>query len=95
MSLPAWSWADRAACKGTDPDAALFFGLDGERGPERDKREAAARTVCAPCPVRIACLDYAIANAERYGTWGGFSEDERAAERRRQMRRAARKQAAA
>jgi WhiB family transcriptional regulator, redox-sensing transcriptional regulator len=38
--------------------------------------------------VRNECLDYAISRPEKYGTWGGLNEDERASERRRRMRRA-------
>lgn len=85
MSITAWSWQDRAACRGAD--LGLFFGLDGERGPERDRREAAAKAICATCTVRLQCGNYAIRNGEKYGIWGGFSEDERAAERRRRIRR--------
>ena len=46
------------------------------------------REVGASCPVRTECLDYAISRPEKYGTWGGLNEDERASERRRRMRRA-------
>lgn len=85
MNITAWNWQDQAACRGEELD--LFFGLDGERGPVREAREAEAAALCGGCPVRIACLNYAIGTGERYGTWGGLSEDERAAERRRRMRR--------
>lgn len=84
MTVP---WYASAACRGKDPDATLFFGLDGERGPERDRREAQAKAICRSCPVKLQCGNYAIGNAERYGIWGGFSEEERAAERRRRQRR--------
>ncbi|KII00545.1 transcription factor WhiB [Streptomonospora alba] len=66
----------------------LFFGPDGERQPEREIRERKAKEICAQCPVRTECLDYAISRPEKYGTWGGLNEDERASERRRRMRRA-------
>lgn len=89
MSVTAWSWQDRAACKGADPDATIFFGLDGERGPAREAREASAKAICQPCPVRLACLDYAMSRPERHGIFGGLNEDERAAERRRIRRRVA------
>lgn len=87
MSITAWSWQDRAECKDTDPDATVFFGLDGERGPAREAREARAKAICQECAVRLQCGNYAIRNGEKHGTWGGMSEDERAAERRRRMRR--------
>ena len=75
LPRPNWGWQDSAACR-------------GERQPERDIRERKAKQVCANCPVRIECLNYAVARPEKYGTWGGLNEDERSAERRRRMRRA-------
>ncbi|ADG88951.1 hypothetical protein TBS_12420 [Thermobispora bispora] len=84
---PSWGWQDHAACRGED--LVLFFGPDGERQPEREIRERKAKAICAQCPVRIECLDYALSRPEKYGTWGGMNEDERASERRRRMRRAA------
>jgi WhiB family transcriptional regulator, redox-sensing transcriptional regulator len=83
---PSWAWQDAAACRGKD--IVLFFGPDGERQPEREIRERKAKMVCASCPVRGECLDYAVSRPEKYGTWGGLNEEERASERRRRMRRA-------
>jgi WhiB family transcriptional regulator, redox-sensing transcriptional regulator len=82
---PDWRWQDNAACRGLAID--LFFGFEGERGSEREDREWEASRVCAGCPVRTDCLDYAVDRPEKYGTWAGLNEDERAAERRRRMRR--------
>ena len=79
-------WQDAAACRGED--LLLFFGPDGERQPEREIRERKAKEICAACPVRLECLNYAVSRPEKYGTWGGLNEDERSAERRRRMRRA-------
>ena len=87
VPAPSWSWQDDAACRGESLD--LFFPMDGERGAGRDVRERKAKEICAQCPVRSECLDYAISRPEKYGTWGGLNEDERASERRRRMRRAA------
>lgn len=81
-----WGWQADAACK--DENLTLFFGPDGERQPEREIRERRAKKVCARCPVAAACLDAAINRNESAGVWGGLGEDERAAERRRRMRRA-------
>ena len=86
LPRPNWGWQDAAACKGED--LLLFFGPDGERQPEREIRERKAKSICADCPVRLECLNYAVSRPEKYGTWGGLNEDERAAERRRRMRRA-------
>src|SRR5262249_27100243 len=38
-----------------------------------------ARQVCAACPVRQPCPDYAITNRIAYGVWGGLTERERRA----------------
>ncbi|WP_346348802.1 WhiB family transcriptional regulator [Rhodococcus sp. T2V] len=86
MELPppladAWDWQLRARCR-TD-DAALFFHPDNERGRERTARARAAKQICDLCPVRDQCRSYAEKAGERYGTWGGLSEDDRKAYRRR------------
>lgn len=82
-----FSWMQDAACRGED--LVLFFGPDGERPPQKDIREREAKAICAQCPARNECVDYALSRPEKYGTWGGLNEDERASERRRRMRRAA------
>jgi WhiB family redox-sensing transcriptional regulator len=79
------SWAEDGACRGES--LALFFGPDGERQPVREVRERKAKSICAQCPVRRECLDFALTSPERAGTWGGLNEEERAAERRRRQRR--------
>lgn len=79
------SWQDRAACSGMD--IRLFFGPDDEPPPEREIREAKAKAVCTLCPVRLTCLDHALRNSIRHGTWGGLNGEERARERRRRARR--------
>lgn len=83
----SWEWQEDAACRGEE--LVLFFGPDGERQPEKDIREREAKAICAQCPVRAECLDYALSRPEKYGTWGGLNDDERASERRRRMRRSA------
>lgn len=80
----SWRWQDAAACRGED--LTLFFGRDGERQPERELREAAAKEICAACPAQRGCLDHAISRPEKYGMWGGFTADERHTERRNRMR---------
>lgn len=47
-------------------------------GAWRAKQAAAAKAVCATCPVRHPCLQYALNNGERFGIWGGLDEEERA-----------------
>jgi WhiB family redox-sensing transcriptional regulator len=75
--LEKWEWQLLGACRREDP--SLFFHPEGERGPSRSSREAAAKAVCAHCPVLDLCRDHAIASREPYGVWGGLSESEREA----------------
>ncbi len=64
----ALSWQERALCAQTDPEA--FF-------PEKGGSTREAKRVCVSCEVRAECLEYALANDERFGIWGGLSERER------------------
>jgi len=68
-------WQYQGACR--DLPTEMFFHPDGERGPRRANREAAAKAVCATCPVIEACRKHALAVQEPYGIWGGLSEDDR------------------
>src|SRR5512134_3514757 len=63
------SWQDQANCLGVDPD--LFF-------PERGASTREAKEVCRGCVVQEDCLEYALANGEKFGIWGGMSESEAA-----------------
>ena len=69
------SWQENALCAQTDPEA--FF-------PEKGGSTREAKRICVSCEVKVECLDYALANDERFGIWGGLSERER-----RRLRRAA------
>jgi WhiB family redox-sensing transcriptional regulator len=79
-----WDWQMNGACRGQDP--SVFFHPDGERGPAREAREAAAKAICCDCPVRVQCASHSLAVREPYGVWGGLSEDEREAIYRRGAR---------
>ena len=79
------TWQNHAACNGQDLN--LFFSPEGERKPERDRREAKAKTFCDRCVVRGECLEYAIRRPEKDGTWGGLNQDDRERERRNRGRR--------
>ena len=61
-------WMAEAKCRSLPPGE--FFPSDGV-GVER------ARRICAECPVRDACLEYALTNRIDHGVWGGASERER------------------
>ena len=67
-------WQERALCAQTDPEA--FF-------PEKGGSTREAKRICSGCEVRAECLEYALANDERFGIWGGLSERERRRLRRR------------
>jgi len=74
FQAPNRSWQRQANCMGVDPD--LFF-------PERGASTREAKEVCRGCVVREDCLEYALANGEKFGIWGGLSERERRKIRRR------------
>jgi WhiB family transcriptional regulator, redox-sensing transcriptional regulator len=81
-SLPAPArfaarWRDLAACRGADLE--VFF-------PGRGETAGPARQVCAACPVRQPCLDYAITNRIVHGIWGGLTGRERRALQSRWVR---------
>lgn len=64
----ATDWMLEARCLDADPEA--FF-------PEKGGSTREAKRICAACPVREECLEYALENDERFGIWGGLSERER------------------
>jgi WhiB family redox-sensing transcriptional regulator len=73
-------WKAEAACR--DLDTEIFF-------PDNDINAAPALEVCASCPVREACLDFALRTRQNDGVWGGRTETERRKLRRRLGRTAA------
>ena len=62
------AWQVDSLCAQTDPEA--FF-------PEKGGSTREAKKICTGCEVRAECLEYALANDERFGIWGGLSERER------------------
>lgn len=70
------SWQEYSNCLGVDPD--LFF-------PERGASTREAKEVCRGCIVRNDCLEFALANGEKFGIWGGMSERERRRIRRQRV----------
>jgi WhiB family redox-sensing transcriptional regulator len=73
-----YDWMLRAHCRGASPSE--FFPSDGV-GVEFAQR------ICANCPVRVECLEYALKFRIEHGVWGGASERERRRilRRRRQL----------
>ncbi|MDO0917655.1 WhiB family transcriptional regulator [Streptomyces sp. DT2A-34] len=75
-------WRDHAACRHEDPD--LFYPI-GTSGPMLLQTEQ-AKAVCRRCSVREQCLRWALDTEQHIGIWGGTSENERRALRRRARR---------
>ena len=67
-------WKLQGACRGLDAD--IFF-------PDRGASTRLAKTVCRRCDVQEECLEYAVNNREKFGIWGGLSERERRAIRKK------------
>jgi WhiB family redox-sensing transcriptional regulator len=72
-------WRNHAACRDEDPE--LFFPV-GTSGPAL-LQIAEAKAVCRRCPVSSECLNWALASGQDAGVWGGLSEDDRRALKRR------------
>lgn len=62
------AWMLTGLCRDRDP--SFFFPSDGV-GVDR------ARRVCAQCPAKEPCLEYALRYRIEHGVWGGASERER------------------
>jgi len=69
-------WESDALCAIEDP-AIFYLDLGASAGP--------AKAVCALCPVRSECLDFALRNMDSvespgyWGIWAGTTERERRA----------------
>ncbi|HUF84222.1 MAG TPA: WhiB family transcriptional regulator [Acidimicrobiia bacterium] len=70
------SWREFARCRGVDPE--VFYPVSDD---DDDAEEA--KSICADCPVREPCLEFALSTREKNGVWGGLTERER----RRVLRR--------
>jgi len=75
-------WRNHAACLDEEPE--LFFPI-GNTGPAVLEIEE-AKAVCGRCEVVETCLAWAIESGQDAGVWGGMSEDERRALKRRNAR---------
>ena len=74
MASRDMTWRAGAACRNLDTE--IFF-------PDSEADAGPALSVCATCPVRNECLDWAIATRQHDGVWGGTTESERKRIRRR------------
>lgn len=84
VEVPLFILEDEPACAQTDPE--LFFPLETEYQVQNTATKysnlAAAKKICAECPLVLQCLEYAVLNNE-IGIWGGTTEHERKLLRRR------------
>ena len=83
---PRDDWRADAACR--EADVNVFF-------PTTDEEAGPAKAICAACPVRTECLEFALATRQEDGVWGGLTEIERRRLRRRRQAAARAARAAA
>ena len=76
MNFRNMTWRDEAACR--DEDTAIFF-------PVNDAGASRAAAICAVCPVREQCLEFALQTRQSDGVWGGLTEPERRRVRRQRQ----------
>jgi WhiB family redox-sensing transcriptional regulator len=61
-------WFDDAACRDVGTD--VFF-------PVSESQAGEAKAICATCPVRDECLEFALETRPGDGVWGGLTPTER------------------
>lgn len=72
-----FSWRSSAACSGLPH--SIFFPA----GEATEEDVAYAKEICGICPVTEDCLEFAFETNQRSGVWGGTSEEDRRALRRK------------
>ena len=75
LHVDDWEWHLSAGCRGMDVNT--FYNPENERGMAKRRREADAKVICAGCPVRQRCLEWALTVREPHGVWGGMTPVER------------------
>lgn len=76
MQSETRGWAERANCRGADPESFFERGIADAR---------AALRLCHGCPVQEPCLEYALAEQIDHGVWGGLTERQRRSLQRRRV----------
>ncbi|MEV7452216.1 WhiB family transcriptional regulator [Streptomyces nigra] len=76
-------WRVRGLCLTEDPD--LFFPVGNAGSGPATVQTDEAKAVCRHCPVTRQCLAWAVAAGPVEGIWGGTTEGERRALRRREV----------
>ncbi len=84
LNVPEFLDNGEASCASVDPE--LFFPQEEEIYPGKFISKytdiAAAKRICDGCPLKFDCLEYGLKNAE-IGIWGGQTENQRDAIRKR------------
>ncbi len=75
------AWRMDAACSDLSSDSFFLAGEDLE-GMRR------AQKICATCPVKVECLEFALGTNQTLGIWGGTTPNERRRLRREWVRKA-------
>lgn len=70
-----WAWRSMGACQ-SEPVELFFHSEETPRGQRRRNEREAAR-ICEECPVLATCRAHALRTGERYGVWGGLTENQR------------------
>lgn len=55
----------------------IFFPEDIPSSTTRQQAIELARKMCAQCPIRLECFEYAMNTGQRFGIWGGTLPSER------------------
>ena len=66
-------WRSQGKCTTEDPELLFVLGAD----------QNSAKRICRNCPAKYDCMAYALDNNIETGVWGGMTERERRALRRR------------
>ena len=76
------NWYQDATCRDQEPELFFPIGVSGAALLQLQE----AKAVCAGCPVRCLCLEWAVLAGIDHGVWGGTSEEERRTIKRRTAR---------
>jgi len=91
-STPQPGWPEELGPEGLDlapawqEDAQCAHVRDVDFFPARGESVREAKAVCAVCPVKDECLEFALRLKVAHGVWGGLSERERRSLRRDRRR---------
>lgn len=64
------AWIERASCAQDDPER-------WHPHSSREDEALYAKQVCAGCPARLPCLEFAVANVDLTGIWAGTTTQQR------------------